>query len=96
MENKYTPGPWEASDRKDEYKGIMIDATDVVNVAVAYGLDDERAEANARLIAAAPTMVEVLVKLLNCPVVPGSELWAVQFAARKAIAAALYGSEEEG
>lgn len=58
--NKHTPGPWEANPYGRPTKNLhwQVDKTDS-DVAVA-SLIGENAEANARLIAAAPALLEAL------------------------------------
>lgn len=55
-EVKHTPGPWEVS--KGFHKNRIADSDDAA-IGYALGSNDE-AEANARLIAAAPEMLEAL------------------------------------
>jgi hypothetical protein len=55
-----TPGPWDIGNHADDR--IAIWATDVT-VAFAYDVDDGRLAANARLIAAAPELLEALTDL---------------------------------
>lgn len=53
MTTKYTPGPWKAT--KYGYEGYSVNGENMVKVCSAwYG-------ANARLIAAAPDLVEALM-----------------------------------
>ena len=76
---KHTPGPWEhLPDLNDGSQFRIVDRTHLIAVAGDYRNihDLERAEANAKLIAAAPDMLtfiqEVLVDLRN------NETWADQ------------------
>lgn len=68
---KHTPGPWTIEKHgRGENGGIAIDATDPVDgmdfeVCEVWGLHDDRvhcpiSRANARLIAAAPELLEAL------------------------------------
>jgi len=59
MSIKHTPAPWEAHTGED-YTVVMLpdECTDNASIAV-YGSNDE---ANARLIAAAPELLEALKK----------------------------------
>ena len=99
MTTKHTPGPW------------MIDssvATHIIGanrrpVATSGGYssnaipDNGRAEneANARLIAAAPTLLAVLDAMLNCPIRPvGDYQYAKAVSARKMAAAAIAQAEK--
>lgn len=55
----YTPGPWRSTDIVDSASGLLIatQPTDYDPIAVAIG---SGREANARLIAAAPELLEAL------------------------------------
>jgi hypothetical protein len=70
----WTPGPWKTNrwDERDEFYGLPIsvrlaDKTPVAYVFVEenYGRDNPNAEADARLIAAAPEMAEVLQDIVD-------------------------------
>lgn len=74
MKNKFTPGPWKVSDRemkKNEHGALGIDIDFkkyTLSNATVWCLDDEPSEeekANARLIAAAPELLDV------CQTFPG-------------------------
>lgn len=59
----HTPGPWSASEHGDygDYDGnSIIILGDDLRVAVVLGYDTEETQANARLIAAAPFLLETL------------------------------------
>ena len=57
----HTPGPWKASAAKEgKHAPAWWICGDARFVAKAYGHDDMPAEANARLIAAAPDLLEAL------------------------------------
>lgn len=63
-QNKHTPGPWEHVGDGDVM--APFDATDKWYVAIAYdGLPDGQHEANARLIAAAPDLLESLEAVIK-------------------------------
>lgn len=59
---KWTPGPWEAHPRQRTVEGIPV-RSGILNddriVATAHGRRLAQAEANARLIAAAPELAEM-------------------------------------
>jgi hypothetical protein len=63
--NKWTPGPWDASRNVTDQNNCpcVIDGNDlVVAVALDDGKELDECDANARLIAAAPEMAELLVE----------------------------------
>ncbi len=68
MNAKHTPGPWIVSDSSE---GLCITMEHGVRIAELYGVPSGRApetpEANARLIAAAPELLEAL-RLMLIPV----------------------------
>ena len=57
--NKHTPGPWFV----DAHNNVLAEGCLVAFPSVAAGL--EKQEANARLIAAAPDLLEAIEGLLN-------------------------------
>lgn len=61
----WTPGPWEVLPLQDGRRAIYTDAeSGFIGDVFGWEEDDpEQAEANARLIAASPTMAEVLADL---------------------------------
>lgn len=69
---KNTPGPWELSDSSrpsNRYFVSSVGGTNIARVlgaytAVSHGRHWEESAANARLIAAAPELLEALTKLL--------------------------------
>jgi len=68
MSEKYTPGPWNLKSGVDfEYKHQIRDSEEkpVVFWPVYAGQTKKTAEANARLIAAAPDLLEALQNLLT-------------------------------
>ena len=63
MEHKNTPGPWEAECRSGDW--VAISARDKNAVAWPNRPRGNEVEANVRLIAAAPELLEALIKLSN-------------------------------
>jgi hypothetical protein len=61
--NKHTPGPWEANKYGSRAAHWQVDKTDSERV-IASMTRGEDAEANARLIAAAPELLEALEGIL--------------------------------
>jgi hypothetical protein len=57
--SKHTPGPWTA---EDEGASVHIAGHDGIWVAEVYGIDDN---ANARLIAAAPDLLQALTEVVE-------------------------------
>ena len=59
----HTPGPWKAAEREDRngYLRIFSLSDAECAPALAYGDNKYQREANARLIAAAPEMLEALI-----------------------------------
>ena len=98
----YTPGPWEAKRTDPQEWAINAPNGDPAlkhgtwhGLAVAYGCDEspsvgrEVAEANARLIAAAPELLEALTEIVAAADGDGwKQLDATFAAARAAIAKA--------
>ena len=70
---KWTPGPWTVFDEDDRYPGIdspklsIVLYDDVDGGAGVQGRTHEEARANARLIAAAPALVEAAEFALQVP-----------------------------
>lgn len=60
---KHTPGKWEI--RKGKRKDTVSVETDAAYIAEVYGQDYDDGEANARLIAAAPDMLEALKRSMD-------------------------------
>ena len=63
--NEFTPGPWTVG---EDPKNVVTEAVSPHNgframVADCYTGNDEQAKANARLIAAAPAMLEALQRI---------------------------------
>jgi hypothetical protein len=68
-ENKHTPGPWELLEEMDGRHELMSSEGDWIATINTFSVVDE---ANARLIAAAPELLEALVIAL--PLVEASYL----------------------
>lgn len=91
MEAKFTPGPWYGRPSHDP---VLIQGCDVADLSLAFacgGGDPRRSEyiANARLIAAAPDMLEVLQRIYSFGELSGEDYDAV----REVIAKATGGEE---
>ncbi len=86
--SKHTPGPWEIERYSDGLIQIVGDvrivSDDEENVTTVVEAVSRGDEANARLIAAAPELLDALVALVECEQTT-PELWE---AARAAIAKA--------
>ena len=73
--NKHTPGPWE-TDRNNVHTGQIATIHHCLNndwVEVwspNWPMDEAEQEANARLIAAAPELLEALMEAVECGMVP--------------------------
>ena len=74
MKNKiigHTPGPWnEGRGRINEkdpafYRVDVLNSSKTIRVAIASGVGQDVAEANARLIAAAPELLEAAKELVD-------------------------------
>jgi hypothetical protein len=68
MEAKHTPGPWKAVDCRHQFNGqirIWKDALPTEPMIANVLAKNPNAEANARLIAAAPELLEALEKIRN-------------------------------
>lgn len=68
MDAKFTKGPWRVDPDKNGYYDVIPESGNGMAVVGCEGIDNE---ANARLIAAAPELLEALVKarqeLANLP-----------------------------
>jgi len=73
----YTPGPWCVTDG-----GCQVYAVDTAIATLRVMDSKETRDANARLIAAAPQLVDALRKLLTCPAMLADELHADDYEAR--------------
>jgi hypothetical protein len=79
--SKHTPGPWIASEFDAE--GHFTITNETRSTAICYGAgfygDNDPSQANARLIASAPVLVEALQKLrdaaMNTPALDSSQDW---------------------
>lgn len=61
MSAKHTPGPWHViGSRKQKYASARFIRAGCAFVGKTYGHEGQPADANARLIAAAPAMLEAL------------------------------------
>lgn len=65
MSTKHTPGPWVVKPVENEQGGFDIDSEYGYHIAETIGGLDYEEEANARLIAAAPDLLEALRELLE-------------------------------
>lgn len=64
MKAQHTPGPWE-NDGGTIRSSCGVSVASVLNVAWPLGRKPENPEANARIIAAAPELLEALIELLE-------------------------------
>ncbi len=67
MEAKYTPGPWMQLSSNNITNAAGPDWANNAHLVAEWNEDNPCARANARLIAAAPEMLEALRNLVNCP-----------------------------
>ena len=93
MTDQHTPGPWtvQHTTNAEGYPITVVDGADEATVCILDEQYDIPAEANARLIAAAPSMLEALEWLLENAEIDAlnePELVPAVEAARSAIAAA--------
>lgn len=67
MNTKHTPGPWHTGKPELSNGYVWINPPDGCcgEIATAWHIDQGSAEANARLIAAAPDLLETLIGLLD-------------------------------
>jgi hypothetical protein len=76
---KHTRGPWELQ------HGALITAKNGLHIALAANSGMNASEANARLIAAAPELLEALERALrHIPVHAEADMWAARAAVAKA------------
>ena len=75
MKYKHTRGPWKFSDDSAYFKtnpfsvyvqGLGVHKTTVANIPSRKTIPEDEARANARLIAAAPKLLEALQAMLAC------------------------------
>lgn len=75
---KHTPGPWTFDGDNPANQGFDVALSDGGAIATAYYCEDgegrDEAEANARLIAAAPELLAALKELAAC-LMDGNETW---------------------
>lgn len=95
MDTKHTPGPWHVTGKHAEcevrYVGVDTSDRHSQQIATLYGFGGEQQEANARLIAAAPELLEAiqeieLVATEDTSVLPESPTWKAIEKARLALA----------
>lgn len=94
---KHTPGPWVACGYGDysDYDGkcrVVLGEGGDIRTAVVLGFDTPENEANARLIAAAPDLLEALQDILDTGFAGGPQAKR----ARAAIQKATGGTHKEG
>lgn len=91
MTSKHTPGPWTYQENSDVYTHIVRGATNSLICQLAQSTHVE-IEANARLIAAAPELLEAAMAFIapfdGIEVVGGSEIAKARAAIAKATGAA--------
>ena len=64
MNTKHTPGPWVVKHGRDVFKGSRRICNVNAGIELAIGASMNTAEANARLIAAAPDLLEASIEYL--------------------------------
>lgn len=93
MNTKHTPGPWLVQEMPRQSDRITPDDGEGTTICeFPYGAwDTPEVEANARLIASAPDLLEALYKILNDPVLDSDtqRLLRAHKVARAAIAKAI-------
>ena len=62
MENEFTKGEWRVSLSNTSYADVVVDGFDICTCWSGYVGEDET-KANAKLIAAAPGLIEACIKL---------------------------------
>jgi len=70
MSSQHTPGPWEITSRQLTMQTVTHkgnDICDVWNLDADRLIDSEQMEANARLIAAAPELLDALIAISTNP-----------------------------
>jgi hypothetical protein len=95
---KHTPGPWKAQPREGiegQWEVVSTCETEWLIAAAAPHIDGDPDEANARLIAAAPELLEALLglRLYVDPMMGGEEVDNAIRAANAAIAKATGGDQ---
>ena len=89
IKNKHTPGVWWFNDRFEVGTAPMMEVKVCGRVS---GRTEEEAEANARLIAAAPALLVALERLLECQAHTACEVLLAQEGAKAAITRARGGA----
>jgi len=84
-DTKHTPGPWHADQSTDG--GWAIVPTEGFLIAVMAQVPPERIEPNARLIAAAPDLLDALRALVNITMHPQATKADIRMIANEARAA---------
>ena len=91
MNNKYTPGPWRIGTPPPNGEQTVGTLNGLMVAVATIGAEMEETKANARLIAAAPELLEALQSVLdNC--LDSEGLCAAHAKARAAIAKATGGA----
>lgn len=75
MKTKHTPGPWEAVIYDGAFDQPLIKSDHVV-ICRVHGMEDRQHEANAKLIAAAPELLDQLVKARKLLIQNGFRTWS--------------------
>lgn len=70
--SKHTPGPWMVAEKFNCADVRAVNGPYVASCNVSMAIDWKEKEANARLIAAAPELLEVLQSAVTCGMVPSS------------------------
>ena len=65
--SKATPGPWKVRNWREVFKGTRRICSVNAGESLPLGEELDRAASNARLIAAAPELLDALEDLLECP-----------------------------
>ncbi len=77
MNTKYTPGPWKAIDDQRPYRGQNdIIAENGTRIGCVYGNKDEDCIANAKLVAAAPELLEALEWIAEACITDDWDNWS--------------------
>lgn len=93
MNAKHTPGPWEFDDKHSSgFPLLCLYAADNRNPFHGSRSDDEQ-NANARLIAAAPELLEELKLILDFAIVEKSKLRAQEIASIRRVIAKATGEQ---
>lgn len=64
-ENKHTPGPWNAKEDSERFISIQSSGVPIAEICLPVLVSTEEINANARLIAAAPELLEALELMLK-------------------------------